>query len=206
MTQSAPMRIAVLVHRVGPYHHARFRALAGKCDLQVVEYSSIDATYAWDSIPVGEYPIKPIFTDADVATKSPGDVCRRMHSALASIRPDVVAIPGWSEPASIGALAWCRRTDTPAIIMSETTPYDESRASWREWIKGRIVRGCSAALVGGTPHIDYVVRLGQRRDHVFVGYDVVDNRHFSAGSDAARANGPAMRNRLSLPEHYFLAS
>jgi glycosyltransferase involved in cell wall biosynthesis len=43
-----------------------------------------------------------------------------------------------------------------------------------------MVRLCSAGLVGGKSHADYVARLGMARDRIFLGYDVVDNAYFAA--------------------------
>jgi glycosyltransferase involved in cell wall biosynthesis len=102
--------------------------------------------------------------------------------------------------------------------MSESTRHDSigdrdadpgrpvRRPWWREAVKRRLVRQFSAALVGGTPHRDYVVQLGLPPERVFDGYDVVDNDYFAAGADAARADAPALRDQHRLPERFFLAS
>ena len=47
-------------------------------------------------------------------------------------------------------------------------------------MKSRVVRLFSTAVVGGSPHVDYVAALGLSRDRVFTGYDVVDNDYFSS--------------------------
>jgi glycosyltransferase involved in cell wall biosynthesis len=60
-------------------------------------------------------------------------------------------------------------------------------------------------LVAGTPHIDYVNKLGIPHERIFMGYDVVDNEHFTAGAEAARSNASADRARYALPEEYFIA-
>jgi glycosyltransferase involved in cell wall biosynthesis len=90
--------------------------------------------------------------------------------------------------------------------MSESTAWDERRRWWKERVKQRLVGLCSAALVGGRPHADYLASLGMPRERIFPGYDAVDNGHFTTGADAARHEAAAVRRRLGLPTHYFLAS
>jgi glycosyltransferase involved in cell wall biosynthesis len=138
--------------------------------------------------------------------------------ALDRLAPGVVFLPGWGDRHTLAGLRWCQRSGTPAVAMSESTRHDSigdrdpdpgrpvRRPWWREAVKRRLVRQFSAALVGGTPHREYVVELGLPPDRVFDGYDVVDNDYFAAGADAARADAAALRNRHGLPERYFLAS
>lgn len=201
------MKLAILFHRLGPYHYARLDALAGRCVVAAVEFSRLDNTYAWD-IVVAEtsYPVISLFTDADIDTKPTVEICRKVDAALNKVAPDAVAIPGWSSPASIAALDWCCQTWTPAILMTESTAHDERRNWWKEWMKSRLVRLFSTAVVGGSPHVDYVAALGLSRDRVSVGYDVVDNDYFSGQSDTARAAATTLRQQHSLPANYFLAS
>jgi 1,2-diacylglycerol 3-alpha-glucosyltransferase len=201
------MHLAVLFHRLGPYHRARLGALAERCTLTAIEFSTVDNTYAWDTICAEEdYPVISLFTDADIETKPLNVIARKVRDVLGKTKPQVVAIPGWSSPAALAALAWCCAAKTPALLLSESTAYDEPRTRWKEWVKTRIVRLFSAALVGGTPHVAYVAALGLARRRVFTGYDVVDNEYFAARSDTARSDASALRLRHGLPARYLLAS
>jgi glycosyltransferase involved in cell wall biosynthesis len=130
---------------------------------------------------------------------------RRLQAALNELRPDVVCINGWSYGGCIAALAWCVTNRIPVIMMSESTALDHPRHHWKEAIKRRIVRLCSASLVGGTPHRDYITALGAPIDLVFTGYDAVDNQHFHVGAERARRADRYLREKLSLPPHFFMA-
>lgn len=201
------MHVTVLFHRLGPYHRARLGALADRCTLTAIEFSTVDNTYAWDTVCAEEdYPVVSLFTDADIETKPLDAIVRKIKDVLGKMEPQVVAIPGWSSPAALAALAWCCATETPALLMSDSTSHDAPRTPWKEWVKTRIVRLFSAALVGGTPHVDYVAALGLARRRVFTSYDVVDNEYFAARSDTARSDGSALRLRHGLPARYLLAS
>src|SRR6202008_1254907 len=90
-------------------------------------------------------------------------------------------------------------------IMSETHALDHPRRAWKEAVKRRIVGLCSASLVGGTPHRDYIAALGAPLDRVFTGYDVVDNEHFRIGAERARRAKVSLRKNLGLPAQFFMA-
>lgn len=81
-----------------------------------------------------------------------------------------------------------------------------SRLWWKEWVKSRIVGLCSTAIVGGRPHIDYVVKLGLAREGIFRGYDVIDNDYFETRADSIRLQRNRFRAEFDLPERFILAS
>jgi glycosyltransferase involved in cell wall biosynthesis len=107
---------------------------------------------------------------------------------------------------AFGALAWCSANGVPAVVMSETTEWDESRWLWKEWIKRRILKFCSSGLVGGRPHTEYLVRLGMSLAKISQGYDAVDNGYFAGAVAEARTRAAEIRKRLCLPDNFFLAS
>jgi glycosyltransferase involved in cell wall biosynthesis len=129
-----------------------------------------------------------------------------VNTVLDGERPAAVAIPGWSETYALAAIAWCGRTRTPCVLMSESTEHDEPRQIWREHIKRRVVRHFSAALAGGSSHGAYLERLGLPSGRIRIGYDVVDNDYFRSGAAAARRDRSAVLHQMALPDKYFLAS
>ncbi len=199
--------IAVLFHRLGPYHHARLNSAGKRQPLVAVEFSAVDDTYAWNIVKdAGAFQRITLFHDADVEKKPANEVYQRIATTLQQIQPAVVAVPGWSSRGALAALAWCLSTSTPAVMMSDSAAHDEQRRIWKEALKRQIVRLCSAGLVGGKLHINYLVDLGVPRERIFPGYDVVGNAHFTAGAKAARKEAEISRMCLGLPDRYFLAS
>ncbi len=201
------MRIAVLFDNFGPYHVARLAAASKVGDLLGIEVSGRSAEYAWN--PTREAPGFQRETLLERITSEGQDrglLAGRMSRVLTAFRPEVVAVPGWSSRAAILALGWCLRERVPAILMSESQAIDEPRHALKEWVKRRCLRAFSAALVGGRTHREYLIQLGMPRDRIFLGYDAVDNEYFMRGAAAARADAIGVRRKLSLPEHYFLAS
>ena len=88
---------------------------------------------------------------------------QKMWRALDELKPHVVAVPGWSFIDALSALEWCAANRTPAVVMSESTVWDERRVFWKEWIKTRLVKMNSAGLAGGTPHENISSNSAKRR-------------------------------------------
>jgi 1,2-diacylglycerol 3-alpha-glucosyltransferase len=222
--------VAVLFYRVGPYHFARLRAAGQQMRVTVMEYSNVDPFYAWDEVAGQDgFERVTLFKGVSVEQQSAKNITTRVRQVLSELRPEVVAVPGWHDRCALAALKWCYDEGVPTVVMSETTPWDFERKWWKEAVKQRIVRCYSTALVGGTPHKDYMVQLGMPAERVFLGYDAVDNRYFADkvaeirnqpgevaspleyGKDSTGQglHGPGKaesRNKLGLPEKYFLAT
>lgn len=204
---SKVLRVAVLFYRVGPYHFARLRAAGRQMRVTVVEFSNMDPFYAWDEVKGQEGFERAILFDGVPVEGQPAEtIAARVRKVLSGLQPQVVFVPGWSGNVAFAALSWCGRAGVPAVVMSESTAWDERRVAWKEWLKRRIVGLCSAALVGGTPHRDYMEKLGLPVDVVFSGYDVVDNAYFADRAAEIRNRKSEIRNQHGLPENYFLAS
>ena len=94
---------------------------------------------------------------------------------LTDLCPSVVAIAGYASPAMLAALAWCRRRNRLAILISESKEDDSTRHEWKELIKSHILRGFPVAVVGGEPQRRYLEKLGFSPEAIFARADVVDN-------------------------------
>lgn len=204
---STPLLCWVLVNTV-PYHEARLRAAAERTALRLcmVQMTEIDSFRILEQpIQAERFHRRTLFPKTPWSQIDRRDMVRSLNTCLSELRPDVVCINGWSFGGCIAALAWCASHQVPAIMMSESTAIDHPRRWWREAIKRRIVSLCSASLVSGSRHRDYMSELGVSPDSVFTGYGAIDNEHFRAGADAARRAQAQLRASRSLPERYFMA-
>jgi glycosyltransferase involved in cell wall biosynthesis len=197
-------RTALLFHRVGPYHFARARAAGKLIDTKLIEVFKSDDVYGWDPVPGADGFERVTLFENNSQAKA--QLIGGVQAALNEYKPDVVAIPGWADAVAFSAIQWCGDNRVPVIVMSETTAWDESRIVWKERIKRHILKMCSAGLVGGHPHAEYLVRLGMSRENIFQGYDAVDNEYFSRKTSEAKNREPEIRKKYGLPENYFLAS
>jgi glycosyltransferase involved in cell wall biosynthesis len=175
--------------------------------LTAVEFSSTDKNYAWERIEAADgFHGITLFHAADIDDIPVGRLLPRIGDVLGRIRPDVVAIPGWSNKAALLALGWALSAGTPAVIMSESNLQDGFRTAWKEAGKKRVVKFFSSGFVGGRSSSEYLAALGMSPDRIFTGYDVVDNDYFADRSQIERQNAQQNRVQLGLPERFFLAS
>jgi glycosyltransferase involved in cell wall biosynthesis len=202
------LKVAVIFHRFGPYHFARLEGASRRCEVVGIELGAETGEYQWAKVAKSAgFQWITLFPEGDSRVSPTRELENRMRNALSASRPDVVAIPGWSEKGALFALQWCVENKVPVVLMSESTATDEPRVWWKESVKRRIVALCSSALVGGERHRDYLADLGMPRDRVFTGYDAVDNDYFADARE--RVIGDRLlvnRRELGLPENYFLAS
>jgi glycosyltransferase involved in cell wall biosynthesis len=205
-------RVAILFFRFGPYHLARLNAAAQVMSVWGIEACLSDDIYAWDKVAGSNDFRRLTLTDRNSDDpKWKQELRRKIRVALDAIKPHAVVIPGWIFPDALSALEWCAETKTPAVVMSESTAWDEARVFWKEWIKGRLVKMCAAALAGGTAHAEYLAQLGMAKGRIFLGYDVVDNDYFAAHAAEIR-NQRSVISGLGSPvsdlpsSPFFLAS
>jgi glycosyltransferase involved in cell wall biosynthesis len=200
-------RIAIMFSMFGPYHVARLNAAAVHHDVIGIEVSATSDTYAWDKfLGTDIFQRVTLFTNTSTSRKSYREISAKVCALLSSYQPDVVVVPGWASSWACSMLGWSTDNGVPAIVMSDSQAIDFDRVWWREWIKHRVVRTYSAAIVGGKRHVHYLEQLGMPGDRVTTGYDVVDNEHFATGAARAREWAEQLRRDLRLPKTFFLAS
>lgn len=176
--------LAVIFSNFGPYHLARLQALATHCQTlnwqcTGIELARSEADYDW-RVTLNHLSFKAISILENQSLESAlfPTLGFRLWRTLNELQPDVMAIAGYSRPAMLLALLWCRQHHKPAILMSETTEQDFTRNPVREGLKRAIAQQFSAALVGGKPHVCYLEKLGMAPAAIFSGYNVVGNEKF----------------------------
>lgn len=203
------MVVSVCFTNFGPYHLARLRALGEALARQgdrLIAYELADAEerYPW-AREAGDEPFTwtTLFAGRAMEAVHPADCRREMGRALGRDRPDAVGVVGYSRPESMAALRWANRAGVPTVLLSESQEIDHPRVWWKELAKRLRVERCSAALVGGPRHRDYLAQLGMPTDRIALGYNAVDNGAFAARAAAARSR-PDFRDGLPT-RPYFIA-
>lgn len=200
-------RIAFLVDTVGPYHSARLRTVALFCDLSVIQVCGLSEEYAWEgrALPFEFDCTTLVDSDRKLAIRS-GEAVKTLRDTLTRVKPEVVFVPGWSDLFALECLRWCVEHHVPAVVMSDSTEWDDKRVVWREWIKSRLISLFSAAFVAGAPHRHYIQMLGMPAENVSTGYDVVDNEYFARQASLHRINQGGNLTQSGLPGLFFLAT
>ena len=201
------IKVVMLANSVYHYHRARADAFAGiwPGTFAVLALSDMDALPVLDADDCDVAQVTTLFSGVRIAQIENSALRIAIPTFLEAVRPDVCCLNGWGLPGTAAMLGWAIRHRIPCVLMSETNKHDSANAWWREETKRRFVSHCSAALVGGAWHRDYLIQLGMSSECVFDGYDAVDNEHFRAGAERARLDPDRARACLNLPCDYFLA-
>jgi glycosyltransferase involved in cell wall biosynthesis len=201
-------KLAISFRRVGPYHHARLKAVATIIpNLLVIEGSGKDQIYAWDKVDTGEsFNKTTLFPENDAHFVNYKELASKTEAVLNKNTIQAMLIHGWSEKGALAALVWCRKNRIPAVIMSESQAIDRPRTYLKEFIKRRVLTNFSSALCGGKTHADYLIDLGMSPNSIFTGYDVIDNDYFIKNAISVRKQIKNKQKQYNLPENYFLAS
>jgi 1,2-diacylglycerol 3-alpha-glucosyltransferase len=185
------MRLVVAFDNLGPYHIARLTEVAKGCHLNVVQYRSQSAEYEWKALSSWPFHVSTVL---ERGRKEDFSTRKTLNDILEQANPDVIAVPGWSSKFSHLLMKWSVDHAVPMVLMSDSQKIDFHRYPWTEFVKSRLIKLFSAALVAGQNHRDYLVSLGFPLSRIKMGYDVVDNNHFIEATNAIRKNPERYRS------------
>jgi glycosyltransferase involved in cell wall biosynthesis len=125
--------------------------------------------------------------------------------ALRRLRPAVVVVGGWNQPAFWLAALYSGLARVPLVAWVESTSRDERVGrAWTEVPKRLIVGRCAAFLVPGRASRDYLLGLGVTEDRITVAPNAVDTSLFGTAVDVARRDRDGLRQTLGLTRCTFL--
>ena len=202
-------RAVILTEIISPYRIPVFNALANnpEIDLKVIFLSETDAGLRqWrvykDEIRF-DYEVLPSWRRR--LGKHNLLLNLGLSASLQSFSPQVILCGGYNYLASWTALRWARRNHVRFLLWTESTGADARRANPITMrLKRNFVSQCDGFVVPGTASRAYVRSFGVSDDCICTAPNAVDMDFFFAGAEAARANAAVMRDRLILPERYFL--
>lgn len=184
MISTKKVKILILFQNYGPYHLARLKAFEKYSVVYGIESIGLEiartqAKYSWQT-SIGDYrsSLSALILDRSLEKVSSLEIIVRLILRLNTLKPDVIAIAGYSYPAMLVAMGWsilCRKS---AILMSASKEDDAPRSPKNEYLKRFLIKGFSAALVGGQPQKRYLLKLGKSSESIFTGYNVVGNDAF----------------------------
>ncbi len=120
----------------------------------MIEYRETSSEYAWQ--PAHHVPFERV-TLGDKRRGERSDALRKkLENSLAAFQPSAIAVPGWASWLALNAIRWAHNNFCPVIVMSESQEGDFKRVFWKEAVKRRLLKFSRGALVGGTPHRDYL--------------------------------------------------
>lgn len=117
--------------------------------------------------------------------------------AVRRLRPDVLIVGGWNQPAFWSSHLAARRRRVPVVAWVESTLSDSRQSSrLRNAAKRAFIRSCAACIVPGSAAAEYVRALGVPTERIQIAPNAVDLDIF--GARVAELHGERSRLRDSL--------
>ncbi|MCU1367475.1 MAG: hypothetical protein JWL72_2664 [Ilumatobacteraceae bacterium] len=207
MARRSARRAFIVWGNWGPYHHARFAAARTRLaeagwELEGVQMYSSSGIYSWSSEAVDG--VHDMGLEPPEMQFRPVRTLRTVVPLLFRRRPGVVLLPSyWHWSLMINVFARGLRSRT--VMMNDTHAATSATGRYRMAFKAFVVRRFAAGFVAGTPQREFFEGLGLDGARIFTGYDVVDNAHFTAGAEAARAQRAERTAHYGLPDRYLLS-
>ena len=182
MSVKSVYSVFVALHRVGPYHHARFEAAASLFDghIFVLQTRPESQEYPWDfAVQDASYTVLSLeATHHSNQGLANGGQKKQLRRLIAACNPAVIVSVGWADTAYLDLLSIAQKSSIPIVIVSDSRERDVSRGPIKEWLKRFLISGYSSALVAGVQSRNYLRGLGMSGECIFQPWDVVDNQHF----------------------------
>ncbi|HOK98460.1 MAG TPA: glycosyltransferase family 4 protein [Bacteroidales bacterium] len=173
------MRILFFLHKIGPYHHARFTELAKNCELIAVEILPDSKEYDWQNIDTGvNYQRVQMKTNAHGQELKGSALLHEIRNLIDWYRPQAIITMGWSNRTYMAALYLAKKEKIPVFSMSDSTYNDVKRYPIMESIKSYIATSFDGFVTAGRRSENYLLKLGVSPEIIFKPFDVVDNSHF----------------------------
>jgi glycosyltransferase involved in cell wall biosynthesis len=203
------MKLVILTEIISPYRIPVFNALARQKDIQlhVVFLADTDPTQREWLVYKGEiqfsYQVLPSwrrrYWERNILLN------RGLIGALEQIAPEVILCGGYNYIASWQAMAWARKRHVPFLAWVESTANEKrGRHALVEFLKRKFIANCSAFVVPGKSSTEYVRDFNIPPKNIFVAPNAVDIDFFSRSAEQARAEAVSHRQRLRLPQRFFL--
>lgn len=126
-------------------------------------------------------------------------VNRRVVVSLARLRPQVVIVGGWNQPAFWQALLWTKVARSALVIWVESTARDaRSGGTLLERAKRTMINHATAFIVPGTASRHYLESLGVESRRIFTAPNAVDRTLFRYRVDELRNNLTDLRAELGI--------
>ena len=180
---SSASPVLMALHRVGPYHDARFEvaSVGWQHPLVVLETRPASQEYPWSARKSQRsYQLLRLKGALD-PEQDPPLFCMRqqLQKLVCQLSPAVIVTVGWADSSYLELLRIGQQQNIPLVVISDSCKKDMHRSFWKEWVKTQLLRGYSAAVVAGTQSRRYLLELGFRPEAIFQPWDVVDNQRFA---------------------------
>jgi glycosyltransferase involved in cell wall biosynthesis len=198
-------KVVILHNIISPYKTLLFNALCKiYSNLEVFYISETEHRREWE-INKGDlkFPYKIMF-DFPVDEVSPASMFKETWKHLNASKPDLLIIDGYSYAYSWAGLFWAKKHKKKIILWSSSNEDDHKRVFYKESIKSFFIKNCDAYNAYGTKSKDYLIKLGAKKDRVFIVGNNTDNSFYYRETLKWRGKRDILRQEYKILPNNFL--
>ncbi len=182
------MRILFFLHKIGPYHHARFSELAKNCELTVVEILPASQEYDWKSVDETSFYKIIKIEEHKIGKEIKGKkLLNAVKQLIEEHRPQAIITMGWNNKTYWAILYMGNKMEIPVFCTSDSILKAKKRYYILEFLKGTMIKGFNGFLTAGKQSENYLNYLGIPLSKIFKPFDVVDNNHFKSNGKTIKS-------------------
>ena len=167
------------------------------------ERSRAGLEQASSEAPTYDYPYRLLF-DCFLEDIGTWERTRALLKELWRIRPDVLNLTGYYDPAQLIMLIVAKLMGIRVIMQNESTAADHARGGWKEIFKRFIFRLCNGFFCFGSQSAQYLLQLGVRPEQILLRKNAVDNKTIRDAYLQALYSRKAEQEQLQLQPFNFI--
>ena len=199
--------ILVIHNIISPYKTILFNALSvlnGDLEFKVLYISETEKRRQWDIQKDGLHFSYEIMFDKPLDNIGVGLLFLETWKKLERCSPDLLIVDGYSYASSWAGKFWSLIHRKHSILWSSSTEADHERVFYKEFFKKFIIKGFGAYNVYGTKSRDYLIKLGAKKDNIFIIGNNTDNNFYYDETMKWRRERSAIIKSFGIPERNFL--
>jgi 1,2-diacylglycerol 3-alpha-glucosyltransferase len=201
------MKIIICYTHITPRHIRRIQCLAERVpELIALEIADSENVYPWWQ---GKYEIGFVrqerLCQGCLEDIPQAVIIKAAKQFLEREKPDIAVVADYSRPSMRFIARWVKRNGGKTILPAVSCAEDTRRFFLREMVKGFILRQLfDAVCAAGERTQRYFKSLGFSQERIWKQFNVIENDHFLLGSKQAKDAQYLIREKLHLPQKYFL--
>jgi glycosyltransferase involved in cell wall biosynthesis len=201
----ADKKVVILHNIISPYKILLFNALHEAYDnFKVLYISESEQRREWKINKDGIKFSYEIMFRMPLDDVNPVLLFKKTWKHLNALNPEILIIDGYSYTSSWAGLFWAKKNKRKIILWSSSNEDDRKRIFYKEFLKRFFVKRCDAYNVYGTKSKAYLIKLGAKKDRIFIVGNNTDNAFYYNETMKWKKMRDALCQEYAMPAHNFL--
>lgn len=196
------MKKVVIIHNIiSPHVTPLFKEIAKKVDLIVLYCAEKEDNRSWDHKPEG-FSYKVLKNSSlKIAGKDLFTlfINTSLNKELKKIKPDVIVVSGWDQPAYYNAYIYSKFSKTKFVVWSGSTEYEKSlKRTLTKGLVKSLIKGADSFIAYGSRARKYLISLGANAKKIYISHNTTDINKYKTLTDKYRQTANKLKQELGV--------